>query len=137
MMGRLFWLTPVLAAALLAGGCGSSSGKVSGTVTYQNQPLDSGTVTFYVVGSVPVTATITGGNYGPVNVPLGDAVIAVIGPPAVESPASQRGGKPQPGVRPAVNPSVVTLPVKYADGSTSDLHFTVGPGDNTYPIDLK
>jgi hypothetical protein len=51
---------------LLLTGCGPADRSVSGTVTFQGQPLDTGTIQFYQTGASSVVsagATINGGKY--------------------------------------------------------------------------
>jgi len=131
------WIAPVLATALLAGGCGTPQGRVSGTVTYQNKPVEAGTVTFYVIGAPrPVAAVITDGKYEAVDISPGEAMVTVSGPPPSEPVGKTQkgeGGRP----RPTPVPATSSVPAKYADSSTSDLRFTVEPGENTIPINLK
>src|SRR5207302_4939501 len=77
----------VLLAPLVAAGCGGV-GSVTGTVTFQNKPVASGTVV--VVGSdmLPYHGNIEDdGTYTVPKVPTGFAKIAVFSPgPALEEP---------------------------------------------------
>jgi hypothetical protein len=64
MAGPVAWLWVVL-AALLAAGCSSKAGTISGTVTMDGQPLDKGTISFAAAegAAQPVTAEIVNGSY--------------------------------------------------------------------------
>jgi hypothetical protein len=129
----------VVVSVLFVGGCGSSHGKVTGTVMYRNNPVAAGTVMFFVEGSSPVFAEITDGRYEALDVPVGEAMITVT---AVNSdPDAAKAKKPKSGQK-APSPSSKTatpggLPTKYGDPATSNLRLTVAKGDNTFDIPLS
>jgi hypothetical protein len=60
------WRRAVCLAVLAAtAGCGDDSTGVTveGSVTFQDKPIESGTLTFFATQGAPVTAVINGGAY--------------------------------------------------------------------------
>jgi len=128
----------VVAAVILGAGCGGGS-KVSGTVTLDGQVLKAGTVTFHPTGSGPTgIGTISpDGRYEIAvgtdkSLPPGEYVVTVEATEAAIASAEQPAGPP----RPPAAPRRFT-PAKYAERGTSDLKFTVKPGQNTINLELK
>ena len=129
----------VLAAVAIVSGC-SGSGSVSGTVTLNDQPLTSGTVTFHPTGTGPAGIGTIGpdGRYQvsvgkDKSLPPGDYLVTVEATEAVTSgewPAT-KGPPPPPKA-----PKRIT-PAKYADKATTDLRFTVKSGENKIDLVLK
>jgi hypothetical protein len=134
-----------LLAPLVAAGCGGV-GSVTGTVTFQNKTVASGTVV--VVGSdlLPYYGKIEDdGTYTVPSVPTGFAKIAVFspgpdtaGPARPEPPAARPGGgrrmparvfhgDPQKWFR---------LPDRYRDFDKSGLSMTVTSGENRRDLEL-
>src|SRR5207302_362988 len=141
----------VLAALLVAAGCGRSTGTVSGKVTFKNQPLKGGTVTFtpkdgpgFVIAQIQPD-----GSYTAENVPVGETAVTVetetVAPrkmpkgvintkgiknaegEAVETPYSyERSGD-----------NYVKIPPGYSNPSKSGLQLTVTSGSQTYDPPLK
>ncbi len=114
------------------GGCGGvHESNVSGKVSLDGQPLNTGNVTFYPSqGGAAVYSRIgangayqlkTGDTFG---LKPGEYKVTVV---ATENPPVVKGGTPPIG-------KVIT-PRKYGELQETDLVFTVGPGDNT--IDLR
>src|SRR5262249_43114319 len=66
----------LLALALLAGGC-SSSGTVTGKVTYKGEPLGSGKVAFYSANATATGDIDASGNYTIPKAPLGPVRVTV------------------------------------------------------------
>jgi hypothetical protein len=128
-----------LAAVALSAGC-AGGGSVSGTVTLNDQPLTSGTVTFHPTGDGPLGIATIGpdGRYEIMvgkdrSLPPGDYVVTVEATEAVSSgdwPAT-KGPPPPPKA-----PKRIT-PAKYADKKTTDLRFTVKSGENRIDVPLK
>jgi len=137
--------------ALLCTGCGTSTGKMSGTVSYKNKPLAGGIVIF-VTAQGSANGTIdTAGGYTVDNVPVGTAKISVFtgggggGGPIMKGP-KDRMTTPKdlpPEAQKALQGSkqgstLVAIPPKYADPNTSDLSVEVKSGQNPpFNIDLK
>jgi hypothetical protein len=129
----------ILVAVVLVAGCGGGA-KVSGTVTLDGQVLKAGTVTFHPTGSGPTgIGTISpDGRYEIAvgtdkSLPPGDYVVTVEATEAAIASAEQPVGTPP---RPPAPPKRFT-PAKYADRGTSDLKFTVKPGENKIDLALK
>ncbi len=78
-MSRLLGVVPVALVVLFAAGCGAEVGTVSGEVSYENQPVKKGYVTFSPAdGKGPmVGGPITDGRYTVENVPPGSKVVKV------------------------------------------------------------
>jgi hypothetical protein len=129
-------------------GCGAGRGTVSGKVTYQNKPLQLGSVV--VVGSdgIPRTAPITaGGLYIIPDIPCGEARLAVHSPDPAgavkiyeeEQIKLQKGLRPPPGRKPADvdRQQWFPIPPQYGDFARSGLALTVRQGTNPLDIDMK
>ncbi|HEY7426348.1 MAG TPA: carboxypeptidase-like regulatory domain-containing protein [Gemmataceae bacterium] len=148
---RIGLVVPVI---LLSLGCGGGpKGDISGKVTYLGKPLPGGAVTFFgaenrVVGSSAISPE---GNYSIAKVPAGPVKITVT---VVDVPAqlskdkSNFSGKAPPppeGADPNApkwkpqqhSPNPVGIPAKYKMPDQSGLTYTVQPGPQEHPIDLK
>jgi hypothetical protein len=122
-----------LVVLVLVGGCARGPGSVSGTVTYQGKPLETGTITFYDTAHNAPTAEINkDGTYSIPKVAAGKAKIAVVMPMPI---AFKSGDLPGAG-KPAEPLKVPTLPAKYADPEKSGLTFEVNTGSNTHDVKL-
>lgn len=117
-----------LLAAWLAVGCAKPTGEVSGVVTYNGEPLPSGTVLFVGDGppneskSDPVAQIQSDGRYHIARVVCGDVRIIVQTPPIMKGPRA----------RPSIE-----IPQKYTDPQQSGLAYTVTPGPQTFDIKLS
>lgn len=124
---RLAWL---VMAIVVAGGCGSGKpeGSVSGKVTYQGNPVATGSVNFLSTAGVGAQAAISNGTYS-VNGPLatGEYSVYVAAPLPTPQPP---GAKPTP-------PPKFEVPPKFQDAKTSGLKVTVKTGKNDLPIEIK
>lgn len=122
----------VLLAPVAAGlmGCGSGGGaSVSGTVTYQGQPLPVGTVSF-TGKEGGASAVITNGAYSVTNLPEGEMKVTVSTP--------MPSASPPPGVKaivPAVQP--IAVPQKYRSPDHSGLSYAVESGSHEHDITLQ
>lgn len=119
----------VVALCCLAG-CSSSPREVlvSGTVTYQNQPIESGEIIFAdAAGSAPSAyARVTGGKY---------EIRTLPGAKQVRITATKETGKILEGAMGAKVPERIDLlPAQY--NSSTTLTCTVSPGTNP-PVDFK
>jgi hypothetical protein len=127
----------VLLGFLAVLGCGENKneGEVSGTVTYQGQPLPYGTVTFFDSSNkFLASSVISNGKYA-IKVP-------VLGPVkiTVTTPDNSSGGRGSKGVARSKRGETITvipIPAKYGNADQSGLTYTVKPGENTYNIDLQ
>jgi hypothetical protein len=143
------WLpaSVILATMILAAsGCGNGNGSVSGTVTYQNKPVASGTVLIVGSDSLPYYSNIKeDGSYLVPKVPIGLAKIAVLSPGPdsfKDDPRQANLVKPGPErkARPRVFPGDPNkwfeIPPKYGDFQSSGLSLTVVGGLNEHDIPL-
>jgi hypothetical protein len=125
---------------LLSVGCGKPN-VVTGTVTFQGNPLPAGSVAFACDGGKhPVifsTISSTGG-YEIKDAPVGRARVSV---------RTFKQDPPPPGIDPDTGREYaadwvdlgpyVPIPKKYGTPSTSGLEYTIVPGDQTFDIELK
>lgn len=129
-----------LAAVLLAAaGCSRPTGTVSGKVTFEDQPLPAGSVSFVHEDGTTVSGSIQQGNYSIDKVPTGPCTVVVVSLPPPRSmwnPQQKQmvggdagsSGKLRKGI---------AIPSRYGDPKQSDLHYEVTSGRQNYPIDLK
>jgi hypothetical protein len=129
-------------------GCGRGRASVTGKVTFNNQPLTAGTISFVASPNFMGTGTINpDGTYTVADAPVGDVIVTVQTPPAPLGPVDKMM-KPPPGVkgmpedmkpegaRAPTPVKIVPAPTKYNSTETSPLHFTVEKGTQTYNIPL-
>jgi hypothetical protein len=128
--GRGGWSLALAAGLLLVAGCQSGeppSGRVTGTVTYNGAPVDTGNVNFQTAaGKSEAVAKIEGGRYaldGPLPVGPYDVYLTESFP------------DPTPGVDTKAVP--LKVPKKYLSAATSGLKVEVKAGANDLPIELK
>jgi hypothetical protein len=136
----------VLWVVLGAVGCGSSStGTVSGKVTYKGAPLKGGTVTFVNKQQSSLAEIQEDGSYKAEKVPTGDATISVettsLKPPnqmAMKNrpPAGAQGGPKMPDYE-ARAKRYIQIPDKYSDAQQSGLKYTVKSGSQEFEIKLE
>lgn len=119
-----------LGCLLLAGCSNPSTSDMEGTVTLDGSPVTMGSVTANPFRGSPVTGEIRpDGKYVLRDVPVGEIVITVAGPPPIQPDAqAMKFGKAPPPQK------LADIPAKYQALATSDLKFTLKPGHN--PIDL-
>jgi hypothetical protein len=164
---RLLTAVFLLAAFLCLAGCGSSSNKVVGKVTYQGKPVPGGIVVFYGANKWTGSSAIEeDGSYTIDKPPTGSVKITVdtstvrpakLPPNAPKQladmkdmskmPAAPKGMQPpeMPEAAknsPLYNPKLtanryVAIPEKYADPEKSGLTYDVKSGTQTHNIELK
>jgi hypothetical protein len=124
-------------------GCGKK-GTISGTVTYKNKPLPSGTVSFICDKVVRSSSINPDGTYTVKDVPAGEAKVTVIVGAAAQpikvgkgDPAQMIGAKDKSKVVSVESAEIVQIPPEYADPDKSKLTCTVAGGDQKYDIPLK
>lgn len=163
-MGRRVPRIGLLSAVLLLlSGCGSSSGTVSGKVTYKGNPVPGGRVVFYgpndYIGASPIDAD---GSYIIAKVPAGQPMQITVdtstapgapspgkgarseGKAKQQSPTGQMKNIPDLPEAAKNNPiygggsnRYVKIPDKYADKDKSGLSYTTTRGKQTKDIPLE
>ncbi len=110
--------------ALLAGGCGGEAvGTISGTVTFEGQPLPEGLVSFVTDKGQVVTGRVHEGAYVVKGVPVGPAKVTVR---QIEDPFARRPPSSQ----------VNEIPLRYRSADDSGLTHTVVSGSQTRDLEL-
>jgi hypothetical protein len=153
----------VLPLGLMAAGCGSSQGTVSGKVTFQGKVVPGGTVSIIPAkGGGLVSGNIQeDGSYTISKVPVGPAKVTVdteaLKPASASAPMQAMGNAgyyakmptPSPdspgGGKIGVGPKLsqgdpkryMAIPRQYSDPEQSGLSLTVKGGKNEFNIDLK
>jgi hypothetical protein len=132
---RFLSLSLSLIAVVLIGlaGCGGSGASVSGTVTYNGKPVESGHINFYPVdgqGS-PVGGPIEGGKYTVKNVPPGKHRVNVTSQPkgAVSADSTDDTIKDKDTKR----PDDLIVPTDEGNGQVHE----IGTGSVELNLDLK
>lgn len=147
------------AAALLllfAAACGGGTSTITGTVTYNGEPLTAGYVAFYDTNGQTASGRIdAAGHYTVYKAPVGDLKAAVFTvdptakPPVGFTKKKQSGGvyeeamaKSKRGsengmTEPAQAGKFVAIPPRYKDPEQSGLTFNVKSGSQTIDLDLK
>ena len=138
----------VVAALLVAIGCGGGTAPVAGKVTFQGKRVVFGTVVVIGTDGIPKSGPIQpDGTYRVAGVKVGPAKVAVSSPPppgVTLARKAPRGGREDDDGRAAVdgpvNPEVAKnwfpIPNKYGDPEKSGLTAEVKPGQPV-DIDLK
>ncbi|MDC0935991.1 hypothetical protein OAS39_06870 [Pirellulales bacterium] len=123
-----------IALATTAGCGGKYNASVSGTVTLDGKPLESGTVAFHPKSPGPIgfgtiqsdgSYEVMCGQTAGLNTGEYSVTIVAIEPP----PANWDPNVPPP-------PGRQLTADKHADPATTDLHFTVGSGSNDIDLQL-
>ena len=150
-MKRVFASLLLVASLMpLTAGCGSSQpmGTVSGTVSYQGEPIQNGTIVFEVDGARPATGKIVNGQITDVTtdvkgdgVPVGTAKIAVTATDAPPEAAQETPAATDPGTQVDMSNYMGSgaksiIPPHFNNPATSGLSFEIAAGDNTVTLDL-
>ncbi len=123
--------------SLVVCGCQPDIATVSGTVTYRDEPIPVGNVTFFAADNRVVFIPINeDGTYFLDRVPVGEVQITV------ETPSVQLPGPGEPPIpaslmTPAYKYPNVRIPAHYKDRRTSGLRLDVRPGEQTFDIRLE
>ena len=138
LLGRLALPMLALFCLLLLCGCSKPAvGTVSGKVTYKNQPVPSGTVTFFGQGDRVESAEIQeDGSYTITKAPVGTVKIGVITLQPWAPPTKSHMPDQVPETS-AVKKPFVKVPDDYRNPETSGLTYVVQPGPQTYNLELK
>jgi hypothetical protein len=150
MTGSRFRLSGLALLAAVAG-CGPRVGTVTGTVTFDGQKLEAGTVTFFGPNGEVLrkSAIALDGTYKVEDIPVGPVVITV----ATTPPPPAMGGRnpnlpPPPAGMPVADPNVprtsvlpqvgkyTPIPERYKRMQDSGLGCTVHAGTQTHDIPL-
>jgi hypothetical protein len=158
---RLMRVLILLYVVFLAGGCGPSTGTVTGKVRYNGKPLSSGSVSFLPEsGRGSFGARIKeDGSYTIEKVPVGKVKIVVnLGKSRGNNPRrammhqamksnkvelSEEARKSMPSTfkdaaeSPQPSAWVTSIPKRYSDPDQSGLELTVTGGQQTHDIELK
>lgn len=130
---KLRWLslTALLGAVVLAG-CGPTeapSGTVSGTVTLDGAPVESGEITFVSSDGGAAAGPITNGQFKlEGSLPLGEYIVGVGPAQLTEAPGAEGDTAAAP---------TTAVPAGYHTPATSGITHNVQAGANTVTIDLK
>jgi hypothetical protein len=140
---RITLTVVILSAAAIVTGC-ARVGVVSGTVTYKNVPLKSGSVTIMTPGGALQDSIKEDGTYLIKNVPTGDARVSVVCTDDAKmvshiQDASVSGRTRKGGIHVAsmATPSFSHIPEVYGDLVNTPLQTSIKRGKNTYNIELK
>ena len=128
--------------ALAAAGCGGNAASVSGTVTYDGQPVGDGMVTFLPADGKGAVAggKITDGRYTVENLTPGPKVVQVVAVKAVpfarssEEMAKRAAENKSRGDGSGLIDPADTIP---ADAEGNNATHEVKPGKQTLDLDLK
>jgi hypothetical protein len=144
--GRAPLLALLGLAALLPAGCGWGKGDVTGTVTFNGEPIPWGRITFLSqVGKKEArSARIINGRYTLKGCPGGPARIGVESFKAPKAPPGaggfmferQKEMDPDSIPPPELVGKYLEIPLHYADPSTSELEYTVRRGSQEHDITL-
>lgn len=144
----------ILTLAIPAVGCGSKA-TVTGTVTYKDKPIPSGTILFAPDSGAPsVNAPINDGKYTAERVPTGPAKVSITSvytEGEAQFMAKKMGGKMGPPKDAPIPPEArkafeeestqlkkgIKIPDQYGDPATSGLTFTVKSGRQTKDFKLE
>ena len=146
MLRNTRWSSWKVAGVLMVGlsGCAPGVGTVTGQATYHDQPLPSGSVTFFGRNNIVVSAPIqSDGRYTAEKVPAGVAKVTVVTPPQVAKVPARRSvvppvmdpAFPREMAPPVQSRSTVTIPRRYAEPEQSGLSLTV-TRDHTQTFDI-
>jgi len=126
-----------LSANFLAGGCSGGATSLSGTVTYEGQPIQQGEITFTPADGVgPVVgAAISAGSYSVNEIKTGNKVVQVSDLPTLEFPKSTAdlAKSAEQGVRPSAPPPNLVPTNAVGNGATIEIK----AGKQTLDFHLK
>jgi len=134
----------------LASGCGSGQpmGTVTGTVSYEGEPIENGSIVFEVSGARPATGKIVNGQITDVTtdaegdgVPVGNAKIAVFATDAPAETPAETPAATDPGTGGDMSnymgmDAKSIIPPHFNDPASSGLSTEIVEGENTVTLDL-
>jgi hypothetical protein len=125
--------------------------SISGSVSFNGQPIKAGSMKFYTAQGVAYDAQLTGdGTYSATDIPEGELVITVetesisphkTAPQGAEAAKRAKANitqPPPPGMAPAPDPSAlyIKIPEKYSNPKTSPLTVQVKSGRQVHDVKL-
>lgn len=133
-IGPFYLSVGMICVALLSAGCGGAAkgpnSRVSGTVTFNGQPVAAGEVVFIVKGTgFAATVPLSAGKFQMEN-PIEAGTYAVLVTPLPPPP-------PDPVNPPPVPKDPTDIPKKYRSEATSTLTATVKTGHNELTFKLE
>ena len=127
----------VLSSLILASGCGGGTGSLSGTITYQGQPLRMGTVSVVGGDGIIRAGTIQDdGTYTVTDVATGSVKIAVTSQDPSEQKVAAKGPSGEVANHSNDGLKWFAIPDKYGDFEQSGLTFPLQRGTNGFSIEL-
>lgn len=132
-IGQAAWLAAALVISSVTG-CGRGGARVSGTVTLDGRPLETGSVQFHPAAAGPVA-------YGSIDA-QGRFSLTVGAAASPVPPGRYTATVVAVAAPPDAGPNVEAVPIpitprKYGDVATSGLTFDLMPGENTIGIELE
>lgn len=153
---RLEFLVVLVLVGLAGCGSSKSRAKVSGTVTYRDQPVKAGNVTFHSEDKGSYNTTLSEqGTYEIADVPPGDMIVTIetasmnpdmkvptyggdrVAKVTEDRMAAERKGGFGPPPKEVLAARYVKIPDKYAGTNTTDLKIKVTGGSQTQDFPLK
>lgn len=137
----------VLVSAMGTAGCGSSTGTVSGKVSYKNTMLKGGNVSFISIDKKfnKLAEIQEDGSYKVEKVPVGEMIICVdtsslrptgVKMPKYAPPPGMESSGYKPGTIEDKSKRYVPVPPDYANPDKSKLRYTVTSGSQEHDIKL-
>jgi hypothetical protein len=133
MFGRILSLAILCTALALLPGCGSGGSEtaVTGAVTYNGAPVESGVITFSPIGGgTSFGAKIEGGKYRPDKVYSGEYRVMIMATQSASAPRSREEAQQQ-GASPTKTPNYIP---ENAEGNGQTVE--IKPGDQTLDFAL-
>jgi hypothetical protein len=130
-----------LLSALAASGCAARKADVTGTVRYRNQPVTSGSVSFYCDnGEIRSSLLSADGTYHLTQMAPGSARVVVVShprvPPALHIDHAPAALAPHPRQKTVPNRPISVVPQRYSQPDSSGLNFIINSGEQVLDIDL-
>jgi hypothetical protein len=137
LSGLASWRELAIIFALLVTGCGGvKEASITGGVRLDGKPVTGGLISFILPDGMPHTVEIQpDGSYRVDGVPLGEAIVTVSSPPVNDQARQMQLKRPKD--NPPPPPAGPQFPAKYADMATTDLRYTVKPGENRFDAEMK
>ncbi len=138
------WVGLLVLAAVCAAGCGdSTTGTVSGEVTYEGKPVETGYITFHPADGgkgTEVAAPIKDGRFTVANLSPGPKMVHIAGNSKVEFARTTEELRQQSRAKPKVDPVTGLIPAPDAvpnDAEGNRVRVVVEAGTQTMNFPLK